>query len=497
MREGVRRCLSVLMVVAVVGAGTVAFVNLDQGPEPIDQYGPVQEADALGVTTTLAITLVAAQATRMACSEEFVICQGDTKAINKTEVRETKVELSNRASTAAQQTEVFLDSMNNTLEGGKMVARSEGERAYYNAIQNGSSLAVARNKAIQAVKDFYHVKYQQVAKSWNIMAVSWGQYDQIESDSNLPSNYVEASRGGSDFRSYPSANVGTAGNTTIKAPNGENVEVVKLSAGSNTWYPNKTTDNPPPPNYKWFVGAINSSLPTATSPAFMEFNNVVNKIDSDSAEVTQGISTFANQTYDKAISGELNTSEYLSANTLAREFSQEGNDQAWAAIRLSQIEDVGLPEDMKNIGTVTVTSDGTTTEGVFLSKSNPESGSFSVGETYNATALPGEQMVVQQDGSYATLSGKFTIENVSTPDGGTKDSFSISNPDYQTTNMTEWKNQVEWLAEQRAEINARQERLLNDSSGPDWPNPFGGLSDTQKLLAIVAVAGAGLLILRN
>jgi hypothetical protein len=85
MREGVRRCLSVLMVVAVVGAGTVAFVNLDQGPEPVDQYGGVQEGDAAIATgTAIAITLVAAGAGATSgaiiCSQGKLICQGDTEA---------------------------------------------------------------------------------------------------------------------------------------------------------------------------------------------------------------------------------------------------------------------------------------------------------------------------------------------------------------------------------------------------------------------------------
>jgi hypothetical protein len=107
-------------------------------------------------------------------------------------------------------------------------------------------------------------------------------------------------------------------------------------------------------------------------------------------------------------------------------------------------------------------------------------------------------MVVKESGSYATLSGKFTIEKITTPGGETKESLTTSNPDYQTTNMTEWREKMDRLEDLRADINARQDKLLDGGSGSaGFPNPFSGLSRMQSIFAIVAIAGAALLLIRN
>lgn len=460
---------------AVVSAGSVAWINLGQGPDAVDQYGIAQEGDAfIATSTAIGLVLAGSAAGALTCMEGVVICQGDMTAVAKAEKRETKIELSSRAATTVQQTELFLRSMNNSLSGAKMVARSEGMIAYRNAIQNGSSLAVAKQKAKRAVEDFYTVKYRQVAKAWNIMATMFYQYDNIEENSSIPSGYVRKTSGTYHYNDLSMTN------KTVTAPNSTQITFVSLDG----MYPTGVTASG---KYFYQVGAINSSFATVSTPYIYEFAQLLNKIDSDMAEVKQSIETVANQTYQKAINGKINVSNYLSANTLAYQYSRNGRDQAWAAIRLSQMKNVGLPENLKNIGTVTISSGGSTVTGLFLSKSNPASGSFKVNQTYNATKLPGKQMVVKESGSYATISGKFTIEKITTPDGESIQNMTIQNPDYKVTNTSDWRKMIEQMQELRAEINARQQALMNDSGGG------GGLFNFSGLAGSLPFGGAGVL----
>lgn len=494
MREITRRVASVLLMLAVVSAGSVALVNLDQGPEPVDQFGVAQEGDAVIATSTAIGLYLAGTATAgLACVNEFVICQGDTTAIQKAEKHETKVELATRGGTAVQHADVFMTGFQNNLKGMKMIARSEGMQAYWNAIQNGSSLAAAKAAGKEAVRNFYHIKATQVAASWNMLATSFLQYDEIEQNSSLPSQFVTAR-----MKAYPDlGNLMQKPNATWTSPNGTTISLVKIEATDGSNYGGLNPTNPGTTT-EFMVGATSSEFSTSISPSDQEYNWLLENITAQSQEVTQAIETVANQTYQKAMNGQINVSAMLSANTLAREYSRQGDDQAWAAIRLSQMRNVGLPENMNNIGTVSISSNGSTMTGVFLSKSNPASGSFKVNYTYNATTLPGEQMLVQESGNFATITGEFQIEKITTPDGGTKKSLTIQNPDYKATDISDWQNLMENMTELRAEINARQRKLMNDSDGgsslfPQVGGLIPGLTGTQTvalLVLLLLAAGA-------
>jgi hypothetical protein len=394
--------------------------------------------------------------------------------------------------------------MNNGLSGAKSIARSEAMAAYWNAIENDSSITEAKQAGKQASRDFYATKLQQVANSWNLLVGSWRGYSSIEG-SSLPDDYVGGVGNGTHLHNF-----GVTENVSVTAPNGDSVDFMgfRLERDSDNQkaqiYPTKENliaggmGDPFDSPVHLEVATHNQTFEGVESPQIDEYESMVETIYTDSQEVDQAVNTVADQTYQKALNGELNVSEMLSANTIAREYSREGNDQAWAAVRLSQIQDVGLPENLDGIGNVTVKSGGETTTGLFLSKSNPQSGQFEAGTTYNASELAGGQYVVTQSGNWDEITGEFTLSEIKGSDGGSVDSITVRNPTTEATNISEWRERMDRLEEMRAEINARQQKLLNQSGdGPTWPNPFKGLSGTQSILAIVAVAGAALLILRN
>jgi hypothetical protein len=475
------------MVCAVVGAGTVAFVNLDQGPEPVDQYGTVQEGDAVIATSTaIAITLVAAGAGATSgaviCSQEVLICQGDTEAEAKAEKHETRVELASRASTTAQKADVFLDTMENSVSNGKSIARQKGMTAYWNAIENGSSLSAAKQAGIRAAEQYYHVKYKQVANSWSLTHRSWINYQSIEDSSGLNFEFVGWAG------SSRSPDMKDMGNVSLTSPSGKQVSFVAANVNKIEAYPKSETDMLPDGAYKLSVAYKNQSIQTVTTTNLTRYGDLLQQIQQDSDEVNQAIRTVANKTYEEAVNGQINVSEMLSANAIASEYSREGNDQAWAAVRLSQMRDVGLPKDLDGIGTVSVKSGGQTTTGLFLSYANPSNGSFRTGTTYNASKIAGQQLVVKESGEWAEITGTFSLSKIESASGGSRDSLTIRDPTVEATNISEWKERMDRLEQMRAEINARQQALLNDSSGGS-----GGLFDFGSLAGSLPFGGTGVL----
>jgi hypothetical protein len=146
-----------------------------------------------------------------------------------------------------------------------------------------------------------------------------------------------------------------------------------------------------------------------------------------------------------------------------------------------------------------VESNGTETEGVLVSDGTPQSGGFSPGETYDASNIEGRQMVRTENGSIRPINGQFSIGNVTRPDGtqvGENETIGYNNPDYETSNLTELKELNDQLNEQVAELNARQQRLMN-SGGAGWLPDFGLNLGLGGIAPVLLLAGGAVLLLRN
>ncbi|NLV06110.1 hypothetical protein GOC83_08210 [Haloarcula rubripromontorii] len=191
--------------------------------------------------------------------------------------------------------------------------------------------------------------------------------------------------------------------------------------------------------------------------------------------------TLAENTYSAYQAGEINNSDLVDPYVLSNQQSAGDDFQGWAAAQLT-LMGTNSPENFDQIGSFNVTTEsGTQYEGVLFSQENPASGQFESGTTYNTSKIGGTQYVVTSD-RIVELDGEFTIDSISTQDGQTVQNVTIQKTTYETTNVTELKQQYEDLAQKRAEIEAREQNLRGSSGG----GLLGG-SSSSLVLALIGV----------
>ncbi|NLV05296.1 hypothetical protein GOC83_04005 [Haloarcula rubripromontorii] len=186
-------------------------------------------------------------------------------------------------------------------------------------------------------------------------------------------------------------------------------------------------------------------------------------------------------TYDAYQSGEINNSDLVDPYVLASERSAGGDFQTWSAAQLTLLGQ-NTPDNMDSAGEFEITTSGQTYEGILTSPSNPSSGSFEANTTYDASTLSGSQMVITED-QIVEIEGSFTLGNITTSGGEKTQNATIQKIQYQTTNVTELKQQYEDLAYRRAQLEAREQALKNSGGGG-----FLGGESVNTTAAIVVVA---------
>ncbi len=135
----------------------------------------------------------------------------------------------------------------------------------------------------------------------------------------------------------------------------------------------------------------------------------------------------------------MNATNYISPSTLAQEYATEyKNTTSYVdATALAAYSGMSTP-DLNNTGSMTVTHNGTTYEGLLLSQNAPDAG-WQSGETYDPALLSGMQLfaVAGDNGRIIELDGPFTIDAISGPSGdpiSTADTVEVT---YETANTSE------------------------------------------------------------
>jgi hypothetical protein len=216
---------------------------------------------------------------------------------------------------------------------------------------------------------------------------------------------------------------------------------------------------------------------------FQPWANLWTDIQTQNNAVQAEMDTLADNTYSAYQTGEINNSDLVDPYVLASQQSAGDDFQGWAATQLTLMGQ-NSPENFDQIGSFNVTTgSGDQYEGVLFSQENPASGQFEKGMTYDTANIGGTQYVVTSE-RIVELDGTFTINNITTTSGETTQNVTIQKTTYETTNVTELKQQYEDLAYRRAQIEAREEALKAAGGG----GGFLGGSSMNKTAALVIVA---------
>ncbi len=498
------------MVVTAGALGAVTFVNDDVNTlgEASDQFVQRGEGGALVVGGA-----ILAFAAGHYAYNEYIKNQPNSEDLQKADALETKKEIYDQISIQATNNDQTLTTYGNYLNDTETIALMEGKNAYIKALENGSAESVARNKATEAVADYYSVKQQNLIAAWNTSATVFNSSRTVAANTTDVStnyvSYVEESDTGNDnyddssyeglsnasmqlvnatsadvlgFEIFVAANYDTSRQTATRTVTPATGQAEITASGTTVWV-NELYVEPP-----------NSNYDRLTMMTFEEFEAINTEIESQNSEVQGQLDTFINNTYDSYQQGTINASDLIDPYLGAREYDPE-TSSTW---NLRTLSSMGLsgPKNLSTIGVMNITTDGENVSGVLMSNEVPNGG-FVVNQTYNASALNGSQYVAETNGDTQKLSGEFTITAAETTDGepiADGETIEYRTIDYQTADTQEFQALQQQLDELTAELNARQQTLRN-SGGTGWLPQ--GVSLGQVAPIAVAIGGALVLLGRN
>lgn len=456
--------------------------------------------------------------------DNYIKNSPDTTDLAKADALETKKEIYDQVSIQNQNNQLTDTAYSNYLNDTETIALMEGKNAYIRALENGSAESVARNAAIQAVADYYATKQVNILSQFEVNAiVTNSSRFTAENTTGMNKTFIQMNRyasGDGNSDGHPIANESLdVENTTATLVNSSSHEFTSVNItlegeAVNSVSPERTSKVISPTHEKsWLVGTYSGDSYTHNVTGFTvrppdsnydpinyytvaETQRLWQQVEQQNNDVQAQLDTFINNTYSSYQQGDINTSDLVDPYLSAREYSAQNSSQfqTWGLRTLSSLG-VNPPQNLSNIGRMTVVSGSVTYDGILMSDENP-SGGFTVGQTYNASDLNGSQFVALEDGDLHKLQGTFTLESAETAQGDTietNESIEYNSINYQTSNTSEFKALQEDLDALSAEINARQQTLRN--SGGTGLLPGLGSVGTGGLIGIVVAAGGAAFVL--
>ncbi|MFY4811604.1 hypothetical protein ACOJIV_02705 [Haloarcula sp. AONF1] len=435
----------------------------------------------------------------------------DSTTVNTTDTdaKQTKIDIYQSATNSKAQAENYQTTLDNYLSDTKTQARIIAKNAYIRSLNDGNSKAAARADAKSAKDDYYATKQRNLISEWNTQ-LNHGYYlEQVESNESgidrvathgypvklndqyydSQYDYTEVSNwNGSEQLTLVNGDTVQSRTLTMRSydddgstPSGGTKQVGLMTGGVILPHGDSEAFGP-----VTGVGAVNPTEDRNTVWIdFTEYKRLNNEIIQQSETVDEDLDLLVNNTYDAYQNGEINNSDLVDPYVLANQQSADDDFQGWTAAQLTLLG-TNSPENFDQIGSFNIsTESGKQYEGVLFSQENPASGQFENGSTYNPNQIGGTQYVVTSD-RIVELQSNFTVDKITTTDGRNVQNVTIQKTTYETTNVTELKQQYEDLAYKRAQIEAR-EKALKQSAG-------GGLLGGGSVPPVVALAVIGTLL---
>lgn len=494
------------------------------------QHSPVGDAEAVacgGVCIAAASFTVGAVAVG---AVNYFMDDGEVNrtALAETDANEARVNIYKSAVSAEESNDLLGTAYGNYLEDTASIATMEGKQAYIRALENDSSEGVAQAEAREAVSDYYAVKQIQLLKNWNRSVNKWQRLRSIaQNHPNVSSSYVnlEGNTGGDiwsfRYKGISDYQVTLVNNSDMTTPAIEYQQEYGYSPSS--WGKDMAWAAPGPVmtsddrrSYQTYLTALRVDVPNDNYDSSdwaklldaQQFRQRWSEIETQNQEVQNRIDNFTSSTYDQWSAGKISSEDLVDPYLGAREYAPEdgGYNQQYT-MRSLQAMGIDMPENVANYRSMSVRLEdqGFSVDGILMSDGTPENGSFSVGETYNASNITGSQFVVSENRS-TEIEGNFTITEVRDTEGNTVDTSSIEykQVDYNTSDLSEYEQMLEELRATQEQLDAREQRLLEAANQSGGGGILSGLDGLTNGLPVgptgAAAAGVGavalLLLLR-
>jgi len=444
----------------------------------------------------------------------------DEDSLSELDANDTKLELYESAGGSSDTAANFHAVSNNFLQDAETVALIKGKNAAIRSMNTDGSQTKAEAAGKENVSEFYSSQERNFLAQWNSQMAE-AEYLQglAKDETGVDPLYVHGSWTLHDSNGWEVVNSTILGfaSTNYTLRNGTNaeattvdVEIVIRDTANDNYYIYSATfgpttgDKTAAPTVGFGASTSDNGAATVEGIAinppdsnydelefvdFSEYSGDFSSVKSQNSNAQDQIVTVVNQTYDQYQAGEINNSELVDPYTLQNQYSPGSEYEGWAAATLANLG-TNQPTDFDQIGYMNVTlEDGTKLRGVLHSQSNPPSGSFAVGETYNASNISGQQYIVTES-STREIQQNFTLNSATNQSGGNMTQVTIVEKNYTTTSAADLSALYDQLALMRAEIDARQDAIGDNGGGalaglPAWKN----LDPTEKA---VAAGGGGI-----
>jgi TolA-binding protein len=458
-----------------------------------------------------------------------------SEAWNETDAKQTRTQIHSQAGQLAAGNEQFLTVQSNLLTDSNTIAFSKGEAAAVEVLANGGTIAEAQAAANESIEDYYTTKQRNLIDRYEVAAeTTVTLYQRANQTTGVNSYFVQPSSadsfGGEDNAGHTNSvgNMsGTTSTTNVQLMNGSTAQVTTIGTKIGFFgYDEANYDyswfNVDQSNHDWegtsapqqgvwvaknpnvdpnniynygdrFRVRPTENLTSKTLLNYGAFAETWNEIETRSQSTKQEVAVYVNQSLGPAVqNGNLNATSYVSPSTLAQEYAQSYNGtesyiQATAIAAYSGMDTPSLEET----GSMTISYNGTTYEGLLLSQEAP-SGGWQSGETYDPALLSGLQMfaVAGESGEIVTLDQAFTVEKITGTSGEEIQKATTVNVTYETSNASANYTQLQ-----------QQIRSLNKQIEERQAQATGGGSDVETndgLIAKIATAlgvGTGVVLL--
>ncbi|WP_348606937.1 hypothetical protein [Halobaculum rarum] len=445
------------------------------------------------------------------------------QTMEESDANQTHLDIYNAALEQDAQTATETAIYDNYLNDTEASAWMQAEMAIAEAYQNGSSKAVAKSKARQAIAEYYVVKQKNLIESWNQSAASLNTTISVaENESELTARNVVwptgdyYSTGGNDYVgdeerrlvhpdrqgtvtlvdgstastwrigaefymysgtsavAWATPETGTAYKETYDS--NYNVYAVANATGYKVLKPNDNYDDL---QYIWFN----------------DYKSRWDRIEEQNNALQDEVDPFVNNTWEAYQSGQIDASDVLSRNTQMFRYGQSavnGTNSTYDVVAALSSMGLDSPE-LNGTGTMEVQYKGATYNG-FLMARNAPNGSWQAGTTYNTSNIDGPVLLAHTGGDTKELDGEFTVSSITSESGDEITEVKTTKIVYKTSNTSEQLEKMNRILELREEIESREPKPGGGGTSGGGDGPLQALAaalgiGVGAVAAIVAVVG--------
>lgn len=332
--------------------GMIVLMATFSGFGPVDRASPVGESEAIvcgGVCIGVAAggAALAGGAAVWMAADQGVIDPQDVDELEASEDAQQKVDLAYALTSEDATQDQFITEMNNTLENSRSIASIKAKAEIAEAINNGTTdVSEISTRVNNTIEDYYAVRQHNFKNRWDTFAYQVNYtVTAIDNDSGIALTDVFSMDGAS------LSNIVVDG-VTVTLVNGTTVESRRISLRDGTGERNFTVARTE--NYGLELDAQTSTdgsiknvssrtLVSGSSSAYTEWEALWLEFESSVSNMKANYGPdFVEAVVAQYRAGDLNTSELISAETLANEWSTGYNQTGSSVYRWANYAAIGV-----------------------------------------------------------------------------------------------------------------------------------------------------------